>query len=124
MIIFHSKNKTIPHFDFIFNNNDNSKVPDFKLLGVFLDENLTFNHHFCQIRNKISKSLYSFNRANYFLSAKSQKWIYNALTHFIILILNSIIMITIDICLEPKLPISLHTHTLIMKLPPRGDSAK
>ena len=98
VMIFHSKNKTIPHFDFKFNNNDiggldpsliypierihnNSKVPAFKLLGVFLDENLTFNYHFCQIRNKISKSLYSLNQAKHFLSAKALKMIYYALIH-------------------------------------------
>ena len=98
VMIFHSKNKIIPHFDFQFNNNDfggrdpnlifpierihnNSKVPAFKLLGIFLDENLTFNYHFSQIRNKISKSLYSLNQAKHFLSAKTLKMIYYALIH-------------------------------------------
>ena len=31
---------------------NNSKVPAFKLLSVFLDENLPFNDHFCQILNQ------------------------------------------------------------------------
>ena len=97
-MILHSKNKTIPHFDFKFDNNDiggsdpnlihpierihnNSKIPAFKLLGVFLDENLTFNYHFCQIRNKISRSLYSLNQAKNFISVKALKMIYYALIH-------------------------------------------
>ena len=92
VMVFHSKYKTIPHFDFKFDNNDlgasdqnlihpierihnNSKIPAFKLLGIFLDENLTFNYHFSQIRNKISKSLYSLNQAKHFLSEKALKMI-------------------------------------------------
>ena len=61
IMVFHLKQKSIPCFNFVFNNNDinvsqnpslvssieritnESEIPAYKMLGVFLDENLSFN---------------------------------------------------------------------------------
>ena len=64
-MVFHAKETRIPDdVAFSFNNNDvdstnipelihpierisnNSKIPAFKILGVYLDENLSFDYHF------------------------------------------------------------------------------
>ena len=69
-MIFHTKGKRIPDVVFKIDNNDSdtisnpslvfpieritnkSKVPAFKLLGVYLNENLTFDFHIKSITSK------------------------------------------------------------------------
>ena len=98
IMIFH-KNKTIPQVNFVFNNNDpdmlqdpsliypveiinnNSPTPAFKMLGIYLDENLSFNYHVKQLSSKISKSLYLMRSARYVLTSKGLKSVYYALIH-------------------------------------------
>lgn len=53
----------------------------FKLLGVYLDEYLNFNYHTYHVCNKISRSLYSINRAKNFITLKALKLLYFALIH-------------------------------------------
>lgn len=99
VVIFHPKGKVLPHVQFLFNNNDinsyqspdlihpieritnASKVPAYKILGIFLDENLTLDYHFKCLHTKLSKSLYSLNRAKHFLTTKALKTLYYALIH-------------------------------------------
>ncbi len=76
IMIFHPKNKFVPDVDFFFNNNDidkpenpdliypierilnSSKVPAYKVLGVYIDENLSFDFHISQLISKLNRSLY------------------------------------------------------------------
>jgi hypothetical protein len=99
VMVFHLKQRTVPFFNFVFNNNDinvtpnlnlispieritnSSKIPAYKMLGVFLDENLSFNYHIKQTRNKISKALFYLNKAKGILSSKALKSLYFALVH-------------------------------------------
>ena len=85
IIVFHPKQKKVEDFQFIFNCNDlnsfpdprfifpierinnSSRVPAFKMLGVFLDENLNFEYHIKQTRNKISKALFPISKAKHLL---------------------------------------------------------
>ena len=90
---------SIPDFQFYFNNNDinsspdltrifpieriskMSKVPAFKMLGIYFDENLSFDYHIKQTRNKVSKSVFYLNRAKNILTGKALKSLYFALIH-------------------------------------------
>ena len=99
VIVFHPKNKNIPTFPFVFNENDIngpqnpdlihsieritnfSKIPAYKMLGVFLDENLTFEYHIAQTRNKVSKALFPISKAKNFLSTEALKSLYYGLIH-------------------------------------------
>ena len=58
-----------------------SKVPAYKILGIYLDENFTFEYHFKVLHSKISKSLYSLNCVKHILPVKSLKTLYYALIH-------------------------------------------
>ena len=59
-----------------------SKVPAFKILGVYLDENLTFDFHFQSITSKVSiKSLFSLKKAKHILTSSALKYLYYALIH-------------------------------------------
>ena len=51
------------------------------MLGVFLDENLTFEFHIKQTRNKISKALFPLSKAKNFLSTEALKSLYYGLIH-------------------------------------------
>jgi hypothetical protein len=42
----------------IYNNNANSSFRLYKLLGIHLDKNLTLNHHFSILSNKLSQALF------------------------------------------------------------------
>jgi hypothetical protein len=99
IMIFHPKGKQIEHFDFFFNNNDidsvpdptlikpieritnDSKIPAYKMLGVWLDENLTFNYHVKHVKNKISSVLFSMRKVKNILNPAALKTIYYALIH-------------------------------------------
>ena len=90
-MIFHSKGKRVPDVVFKFENNDSdtlsnpslvfpieriankSKVPAFKILGVYLDKNLTFDFHFKFITSKVSKSLFSLKNAKHILTSSALK---------------------------------------------------
>ena len=100
VMIFHPKGKKIPDVNFVFNNNDLNEIvnteliypierihnntvphPAYKILGVYIDENLTFDYHLKITNNKISKSLYSLNKVKHFLSSNALKSIYYSLIH-------------------------------------------
>jgi hypothetical protein len=53
----------------------------FKLLGVLLDEYLSFNDHISMLVRKISKSLYCINRVKNFVDQKSLRTMYFAMIH-------------------------------------------
>ncbi len=103
-IIFHTKGKQIDNtdVDIVFDCNEISKTHDpklvfkleriydkhpnekprsFKLLGVFFDENLTFNKHCSYVGSKLSRSIFCMKRAANFLSLKSLRSLYFAMVH-------------------------------------------
>ena len=102
-IIFHAKGKKIPphpkviyncnenllsndknliyEIDPICNSNPEYEMRSYKLLGVFFDENLTFNRHADNICAKLNKSIYFLNRAKNFISKNALKSLYYALFH-------------------------------------------
>ena len=53
----------------------------FKLLGVLLDEFLSFNDHITMLTCKISKSLYCINRVKNFIDQRSLRTMYFAMIH-------------------------------------------
>ena len=53
----------------------------YKLLGIHLDEYLTFNNHTNVLCNKLAKSLYCINRAKNFLTTKALRLLYFSLIH-------------------------------------------
>ena len=65
----------------IHDNHPTKECKTYKLLGVHLDESLSFKPHIDITCNKISKSLYCINRAKNFLSKKALKSLYFALIH-------------------------------------------
>ena len=98
-VMIFSNNNPIPSFKFVFNNNDlntlqnpnliseveriesNSKNPAFKMLGVLLDEKLSFDHHCLKVLKKINSALFMINRAKHLLSRNSLKRLYYAMIH-------------------------------------------
>ena len=60
----------------------NPNCRSYKLLGIHLDETLSFQYHADFLRNKLSKSLFCINRAKNFLDPQSlKKILYFALFH-------------------------------------------
>jgi len=63
-----------------------SKHPDpnkqsYKLIGILIDENLSFEYQINSLRNKLSRSIYIINKAKHFLPNKSLCDLYFALFH-------------------------------------------
>ncbi len=65
----------------IHNNHDDPKLQSFKLLGVYLDEQITLNKHVDQVAAKLSRSLYLLNRVKHFVSDSSLRKLYFSLFH-------------------------------------------
>ena len=103
-IIFHTKGKKVDMNgkQIIFDNNDPGyphdptlEIPlerihnthpspdsrNYKLLGIHLDENLTFNHHTTTLSNKLTRSIYCINRVKNILPQKALVSLYHALVH-------------------------------------------
>jgi hypothetical protein len=103
-MIFHSRNKkvSLSGSEIVFNFNEinkpansslimpigrihskhnDKKQRSFKLLGVYLDENLNLDDNTNFICSKISKSIYILNTAKNFLSKKALRTLYFALIH-------------------------------------------
>ena len=82
-----SNHRSIPELRFVFNNNDltgtqnpnliypiervsnKSQIPAVKMLGVYLDEHLSFSFHCTKVMKKVSSALYMINRAKHFHSS-------------------------------------------------------
>jgi hypothetical protein len=63
--------------------NDNPVLGDryYKLLGVYLDEHLSFDYHCTAVCNKIARSNYIISRVKNMLPTSSLKTLYYALVH-------------------------------------------
>jgi hypothetical protein len=71
----------IVKLDRIYNENPNECDRSFKLLGVYLDEFLSFDKHVSHICAKLARSLYCIRRVSNLLSLKALKSLYFALVH-------------------------------------------
>jgi hypothetical protein len=87
-IIFNSNEIGLPNnpdlltpIDRIYSKNPNKKDRSFKLLGVLLDENLTFNDNTDLLCNKLAKSSFILNQAKTFLTPNALKTLYFSLVH-------------------------------------------
>jgi hypothetical protein len=54
---------------------------NYKILGVTVDQNLTFDNHVKNVSCKLSKALYCLRRSKNFLPAKSMKMLYFSMFH-------------------------------------------
>ena len=102
-IIFHTKGKSAQtNRDLFFDDNDDDLLTDpalistlerihsanpnpdsrsYKLLGLYFDENLSFNQQITYLSNKLSKAIFCINRAKNILPQKALISIYHALFH-------------------------------------------
>ena len=103
-IIFHAKNKTVDPGNsiLVFNNNEPgqpfnddlvsplcqiyNKHPDssqqsYKLLGIWLDEDLSFNDHVKKLCNKLTRALFFLRRSQNFLTDRALISLYYAIFH-------------------------------------------
>jgi hypothetical protein len=71
----------VSKLDRIYNDNPNPGDRTYKLLGIYLDENLSFDAHIDHVCNKISQSNYIINRSKNFLPYASLRTLYFALIH-------------------------------------------
>jgi hypothetical protein len=65
----------------IHNNHENPSHRSFKLLGIYLDENLNFNSNTTALSNKLSRALFFINRVKLTLSPKALKALYTSFFH-------------------------------------------
>ena len=65
----------------IHNENPDPCNRTYKLLGLYLDEHLSFDYHCDHVRSKIAQSNFIINRAKHFSPKKSLKTLYYALVH-------------------------------------------
>jgi len=61
--------------------NNDGPTRSFKLLGVLLDEYLSFDEHINSLCAKISKSLFCINRIKNFVNQNTLKTLYFAMVH-------------------------------------------
>lgn len=100
-MVFHSKGKKIEtdNLKLYFNNNDlnvpqvqdriieleritnDSVIPYIKVLGVYLDENLTFDCHVKHVISKMSTALFTIRRASNVLTEKAKMLLYYTMIH-------------------------------------------
>jgi hypothetical protein len=74
-------NSKVSRLDRVFNDNPNPNDRTYKLLGILLDENLSFDAHVSHVCNKLSQSNYIINRSKNFLPFRSLRTLYFALVH-------------------------------------------
>jgi hypothetical protein len=64
-----------------YNNHPNEESRAYKLLGIYLDENLTLDKHIKHLANKLSRAMYCIKRAKNALNLKGMISLYYALIH-------------------------------------------
>jgi hypothetical protein len=74
-------NNKISKLDRVYNDNPNVNDRTYKLLGIYLDENLSFDTHINHVCNKISQSNYIINRSKNFLPYNSLRTLYFTIVH-------------------------------------------
>jgi hypothetical protein len=76
--------------DIFVNNNEINKVKEVCLLGVMLDENLSWKAHISHVAHKISKSTGLIYRSSFYLFKKALRILYFALAYPYIFNINCI----------------------------------
>ena len=72
-------NTTLEH---IHSNHPDTSLRSYKLLGILLDEHLTFETHINSLKSKLAKALYFINRAKHFVPRKTLITLYpHSFTH-------------------------------------------
>jgi hypothetical protein len=71
----------VSKLDRIYNDNPNLSDRTYKLLGIYLDENLSFDAHIGHVCSKMSQSNFIINRSQNFLPYTSLRTLYFALVH-------------------------------------------
>jgi hypothetical protein len=84
----------IINLDRVYNENPNESDRSYKLLGVYLDEFLSFDKHVSHICAKLTRSLYCIRRVSNVLSLKALKSLYYALIHPHLLYCSTILSCT------------------------------
>ena len=77
--IFHQPQKKIRIPEILIDNVPIQCVESFNLLGIYLDEHMSWKHHINSISNQISRSVDILNRLKYILPTHVKLMIYNAL---------------------------------------------
>ena len=98
-VMVFSNRKTIEDFPFVFNSNDinspedanlitplerisnSSNVPAIKMLGIYLDEFLTFDYHCQKVCKKMNSAMFFISSVRKMFSSKSMTKLYYALIH-------------------------------------------
>lgn len=75
------KPELISHLERIHNNNTNPEARSYKLLGIHLDEHLTFEQNTKHLISKLSKATYCINRVKNILPLKALTILYHSLVH-------------------------------------------
>ena len=78
-MIFHHPQKKIRIPEILIDNVPIQCVKSFNLLGIYLDEHMSWKHHINSISNQISRSVGVLNRLKYSLPTHVKLMIYNAL---------------------------------------------
>jgi len=76
----HDINK-VTRLDRIYSDNPDTQDRTYKLLGLYLDEHLSFNHHCKHICTKLAQSNFIINRTKNFLPPTALKTLYFAMIH-------------------------------------------
>jgi hypothetical protein len=71
----------IYELDRIHNNHASPDNRSYKLLGIHLDEHLSFDQHTKYLCSKLNKSLFCINKSKNFLTNKALKTLYHSLIH-------------------------------------------
>ena len=74
------KDKVTP-LDRIYNDNPDPNNRTYKLLGLYLDEHLSFDYHCTHVCTKLAQSNFIINRAKNFLPTPTLKTLYFAMVH-------------------------------------------
>jgi hypothetical protein len=78
----------------VHDNNPDPNNRTYKLLGIYLDEYLSLNHHVSQICSKLSRALFLIKKARFILPPSAMKTLYTALFHSHLLYCTNIVSIT------------------------------
>jgi hypothetical protein len=73
--------QSIYKLDRIHDNNPDIKLRNFKLLGVFFDEHLSFNKHISHVCSKLARANFSLRRVSNFVPIKTLRTLYFSMFH-------------------------------------------
>jgi len=100
-ISFDNNDPTLPHnpdlvtnLERIHTSHDSPNLRSYKLLGIYLDENLTFNLHIPVLLSKLAKANFMLSRSKNILPQKALLSIYYAYFHSYLLYCPIIISMT------------------------------